>query len=148
MTEEVFTRSAEETEDLGERMGKELAPGMVVVLEGVLGSGKTTFVKGIARGLGIKERVTSSSFTIISEYEGPFPLVHIDLYRTNSDEELELLGLGEIIAGNAVYIIEWGEKARSFIPAHTKEVSIGIDANGNRKIEIREPGVPPGNPLN
>ena len=131
------TESADQTEQLGIRLGRQARPGMVIVLEGPLGSGKTTFTKGIAKGLNIRETVTSPSFTIIAEYEGSMPLVHVDLYRTGSDEELELLGLGEKLSGSAVCVIEWGEKAESFVPNESIRVSFEILEDGGRKIMLR-----------
>lgn len=88
-----------------------LGPGSVVALEGPLGAGKTTLVKGIAEALEIAEPITSPTFTIVSEYLGRFPLYHIDLYRVGSSEELELLGLEELIYGAGVSVVEWSDKA-------------------------------------
>jgi len=118
----VKTRTERETEEIGSALASDLSPGTVVALTGPLGSGKTVIVRGIARSLGIAEAVTSPSFTIVSEYEAPTPLVHVDLYRTGSDEELELLGLDEILARPAIIAVEWAEKATSFIRADDESV--------------------------
>lgn len=88
-----------------------LAAGSVVALEGLLGAGKTTFVKGIAEALGIDEQITSPTFTIVSEYLGVLPLYHIDLYRIGSSEEIELLGLEELVYGKGISVVEWADKA-------------------------------------
>ncbi len=137
MFHEVITHSADQTEDLGIRLGRNAHPGTIIVLEGPLGSGKTTITKGIAKGLGIEEIVTSPSFTIMAEYEGPIPMVHVDLYRTGSDEELELLGLREKLATDSVCVIEWGEKAEAFVPAGGIRIRLEILADGARKIVLR-----------
>jgi tRNA threonylcarbamoyladenosine biosynthesis protein TsaE len=106
------TRSAEETTGLGRHVGQLLRPGEVVLLTGELGTGKTTFVRGLAAGLGITDRVRSPSFQIARTHEGGrFPLVHIDLYRLGSATEVLDLGLEELISAPAVAAIEWGEKA-------------------------------------
>jgi len=88
-----------------------LEDGSIVALEGPLGAGKTTLVKGIAEALGIDEPITSPTFTIVSEYAGRLPLYHVDLYRVGSKEEIELLGLEELIYGRGVSVVEWSDKA-------------------------------------
>ena len=92
----VRTRTPQETEYLGQRMAKFLSPGDLISLTGDLGAGKTLFVQGVARGLGIKENVTSPTFTIIQEYYGGrLPLYHMDVYRLKSSQEMEDLGYEE-----------------------------------------------------
>ncbi len=133
------SKSPEETIEIGYRIGKILKPGMVVALEGKLGAGKTTLVKGIARALDINEEITSPSYIIISEYLGTYPLFHIDLYRINHSQELEDLGLEEIISSldlNGISVIEWSERAESMMPEDRIQVAIMIDADGNRIIDI------------
>ena len=106
------THSAAETTGLGEHVGGLLRPGEVVLLTGELGTGKTTFVRGLAAGLGVDERVRSPSFQIVRTHEGGrFPFVHVDLYRLGSASEVLDLGLEELMAPPAVSAIEWGEKA-------------------------------------
>ncbi len=106
------TRSAAETTGLGRHLGGLLRPGEVVLLTGELGTGKTTFVRGLAVGLGVNERVRSPSFQIVRTHEGGrYPFVHIDLYRLGSATEVLDLGLEELIAPPAVAAIEWGDKA-------------------------------------
>jgi len=104
------TRSAEETEALGEVLGQKLDSGDLVLLYGDLGTGKTTFVKGLARGLGVPEDtyVVSPSFVLINEYQGRVPLYHVDLYRL-SPEDVEELGLWELLS-QGVMVIEWAER--------------------------------------
>lgn len=129
------TEDAEATEAVARKIGSWLRQGSIIALTGPLGSGKTVFVRGIARGLGIEEPVTSPSFTIVSEYDAPLPLVHIDLYRTGSDEELELLGFEELLARPAVIAIEWAEKAMAHLPDQRIDVAFQI-AGEERVITI------------
>lgn len=128
--------SPEETEALGYVFARRVGRGTIIVLTGPLGSGKTTFVKGLARGLGIEDVIVSPSFVIMVEYEGSVPLCHIDLYRTGSDEELELLGLADKLAENAVIVVEWGEKAESLLPRDRVTVDFSIESDGTRTISI------------
>lgn len=130
------TRSAEESIDLGKRIGEIAESGMVIILDGLLGSGKTTLVKGIAEGLGVKDVVTSPSFTIMSEYVGRLPFIHIDLYRTGSDEELELLGFDQKLSENSVTAIEWGKKAEHFLPDRFIHIALKIADDDSRTISI------------
>jgi tRNA threonylcarbamoyladenosine biosynthesis protein TsaE len=131
-----ITRNQSETVKLGRRVGRVLKRGTVISLEGSLGAGKTTLVKGIALSLDIQEEVTSPSFTIMSVYEGSIPLYHIDLYRIETDEELDNLGLEDFLADDGVAVIEWGEKARAVYPEHTVRILFDIMKNGNRKIKL------------
>ncbi|HEX7321288.1 MAG TPA: tRNA (adenosine(37)-N6)-threonylcarbamoyltransferase complex ATPase subunit type 1 TsaE [bacterium] len=107
----VVSRSAQATIRLGQAIARILNVGDVVYLYGDLGSGKTTLTKGIARGLGIKTRVTSSSFVIATEYRGKIRLSHVDLYRL-SGQDIENLPLDEYLAEDGVTVIEWSERLR------------------------------------
>ena len=112
-TEEFTTHSAEETIQLGRHLARELKPGQTVVLRGELGAGKTTLVKGIAEGFqaASQEDVTSPTFTLIHEYRGPnVNIFHIDLYRIDTERELETLGLDDLFGDSNILLIEWGEK--------------------------------------
>lgn len=129
----------EETENLGRKIGTALSHGAVVSLSGPLGAGKTVLTKGIAQGLGVNSTITSPSFTIVVEHEGNIPLRHIDLYRTGSDEELELFGFTELTSGDGVTVIEWGEKALSFLDDDRVEVIISIRKDGSRELNITGP---------
>ncbi len=117
-----------------------LKPGSVITLDGPLGAGKTTFVKGIARALGILEVVTSPSFTIISEYHGTIPLYHMDLYRIDSIEEFELIGPEEMIDGDGISVIEWAHKVKDFFPERTIMISIKIEDDRKRTITVEGSG--------
>src|ERR1700678_78321 len=112
-TTETVTHSADETIAFGRTLAAELAPPLIVLLRGDLGAGKTTLVKGIAEGFDAApaEDVTSPTFTLIHEYRGPrVTLYHIDLYRIDTERELETLGLDDLLAPNCILLIEWGEK--------------------------------------
>src|SRR3984885_7769082 len=113
MTSETTTHSADETVALGRKLALDLAPPLIVLLRGDLGAGKTTLVKGLAEGFqaAAAEDVTSPTFTLIHEYRGPrVTLYHIDLYRIDTERELETLALDDLLAPNSILLIEWGEK--------------------------------------
>lgn len=113
MTRQTITNSAEETVALGRKLAAELSPPLLVLLRGDLGAGKTTLVKGIAEGFqaASADDVTSPTFTLVHEYRGPrVTLYHIDLYRIETQSQLETLGLDDLIAENSILLIEWGEK--------------------------------------
>lgn len=136
------TETPDHTIRLGLEIGKQLQPGSVVALHGPLGAGKTTLAKGIARSLNIEEALTSPSFTLIAEYEGsregnPVTLYHIDLYRISHPQEIEDLGMEEIVNGEGICVIEWAEKASEFLPESTIRVEIVIEDKGRRQIKIR-----------
>ncbi len=132
------TRSEEETIALGERIGRALAPGTVVLLTGELGAGKTTLVKGIAQGRGAAEcdQVSSPTFTLIHEYGWPPLVYHIDFYRLEDARELEALGLDEIFDRGAVAVIEWGERFREFMPPERIEIRLSAGEGDDRSIEL------------
>jgi len=129
-------KTVEDTINAGKKLGESLKKGMTAVLSGTLGAGKTIFVKGIALSLGIIENITSPSFTIMSVYKGKFKLYHIDLYRIESEEELEYLGITDTIYKDGISVIEWGERARDILPENTIYITIEIVKNNCRKIEI------------
>jgi tRNA threonylcarbamoyladenosine biosynthesis protein TsaE len=119
MTREITTQSAEETIAFGRTLTELLAPPKLVLLRGDLGAGKTTLVKGIAAAFEAAEEedVTSPTFTLVHEYRGPRAnLYHIDLYRIDTQRELETLGLDDLRAeGNSILLVEWGEKFPRFL---------------------------------
>jgi tRNA threonylcarbamoyladenosine biosynthesis protein TsaE len=139
--ERLESHSAQQTIDLGTELGRRLHRGDVVALHGPLGAGKTTLVKGIALSLHIQEPVTSPSFTLIAEYEGyleglPVVLYHVDLYRIGHPQEIEDLGLEEILNGSGICVIEWAEKASDFLPESAIQVKVGLLEGQNRLLEI------------
>ncbi len=108
---EYRTHSESETETVGEALATTLSPGTVIAFTGDLGAGKTAFTRGLARGLGISERVTSPTFTIVNEYEGGrLPLFHFDMYRLESSEELFDIGWEDYLRRGGVCAVEWSEK--------------------------------------
>lgn len=108
---EYITHGEGETEALGERLGETILPGAVIAFTGDLGAGKTAFTRGLARGLGVTERVTSPTFTIVNEYEGGrLPLFHFDMYRLESSDELFDIGWEDYLHRNGVCAVEWSEK--------------------------------------
>jgi tRNA threonylcarbamoyladenosine biosynthesis protein TsaE len=130
-TQEFITHSADQTISLGRELARMLAPPRLVLLRGDLGAGKTTLVKGIAEGFhaASQENVTSPTFTLVHEYRGPdVNVYHIDLYRVDTPRQLETLGLDDLIADNAVLLIEWGEKFARFV--RERDVEIAIDCLG------------------
>ncbi|MDR3333592.1 MAG: tRNA (adenosine(37)-N6)-threonylcarbamoyltransferase complex ATPase subunit type 1 TsaE [Treponema sp.] len=132
---EFISSSPEETMALGERIARFLHQGSIVALRGGLGAGKTYLTKGIARGLGVSEEVTSPTYTIISEYEGNLPFYHIDAYRLQGDDDFSALGGEEILYGAGVSVIEWSE--RISIPEYAIIVELEIRESNHRKILIR-----------
>jgi len=125
------THSAEETTELGCRLSAELKPGSIVLLRGDLGAGKTTMVKGIAEGFQAAkaDEVTSPTFTLIHEYRGPLvTLYHIDLYRIDTQRELDTLALDDLMTPHSILLIEWGEKFARF--AKERDVEIAIEHGG------------------
>jgi tRNA threonylcarbamoyladenosine biosynthesis protein TsaE len=130
------THGAQQTKELGMRVGKKLKPGNALCLYGELGTGKTVFVKGIAQALGIEERqIASASFIIIAEHEGVMPLYHIDLYRIDSADEIDELGLYEYIFGNGIAVIEWAERLPETLP-EAIIVKIFYAGENERQIDI------------
>lgn len=129
-----ITKSDDETKKLGEVFAKELRPGDIVFLYGNLGFGKTTFVKGVALGLGIKTRIISPTFTIVRQHKN---LYHIDLYRIETEKQLDDLGLHEIIEEkNSIKLIEWPEKLQLIGNKHWKVRFKLENDQDNRTIEI------------
>lgn len=135
---EVLTSSTEETMRFAEKIGKAVQPGTVIVLEGDLGAGKTTFTKGLALGLGITRVVNSPTFTIIKEYHGRIPLYHMDVYRLENSEED--LGFDEYFEGDGVTVVEWASKIQDQLPPHYIELTITRMGEDKRKINIRAIG--------
>jgi tRNA threonylcarbamoyladenosine biosynthesis protein TsaE len=116
------TRGADETHALGRRIGALLRAGDVVVLDGELGSGKTVLAKGIAVGLGITEPVVSPTFTLVREYDAPTPLVHVDVYRLDHLQELHDLGFDDLVGGDAITVVEWGNRVSALLPGDRLDV--------------------------
>ena len=122
---EVISNSPQETEALGASLAAQLAPGDILAFTGDLGAGKTAFTRGLARGLGIQERVTSPTFTIVNEYEGGrLPLFHFDMYRLGSSDELFDIGWEDYLARGGVCAVEWSEQTEDALPSNAIRVTI------------------------
>jgi len=134
----MISTSPEQTRELGEKLAKNLKPGDVVALEGELGSGKTCFVQGMAKGLGVSQKafVRSPSFTLLNQYEGRIPLYHLDFYRLNHVEDLGDLGLEEYFDSHGVTVIEWAHKFIESLPKRTIHVHFEIIDENTREINV------------
>ena len=122
---EFLTHSEAETEELGRRLAERLTPGTVVAYRGGLGMGKTAFTRGLARGLGCRERVTSPTFTIVNEYGGGrLPLFHFDMYRLEGAEDLFDIGWDDYLDRCGVCAVEWSERAEEALPPETVRVTL------------------------
>jgi len=138
---EVITKSARETEELGQKLAVSLKKGKIIGLYGELGSGKTTFVKGLAKGLGIKERIVSPTFVFIRPYacrqtKGSF--YHVDLYRLEGSQDAQGLGLEEIFAERkAIVVIEWAGKIKGILPKKRIDIFFEYHKENERKVIIK-----------
>lgn len=133
----IKTQTPIETEELGRRIGEKLGKGDVVSLRGSLGAGKTVIAKGIARALSIEEAIVSPTFTLVQEYEGREKLYHLDIYRLSGEDEFESMGGEEFLYPDGITLIEWSEKIDSMLPEGTIFISITINDDLSRSIEIR-----------
>jgi len=134
---QVVTHSEEETMALAEKLVAHFSPGDVVVLTGPLGAGKTAFVRGLARGLGLdEETVNSPSFAIVNEYPGKNPLYHFDLYRIGDPEELREVGWYDYLGRHGLVAVEWGEKAGEYLPANYYHIEFHLEGENDRAIDV------------
>lgn len=130
-----ITHSPDETRALGRTLAQALQGGAVVAFTGDLGAGKTAFVSGMAEGLGIEERVTSPTFTIVNEYEGGrLPLFHFDMYRLGSADELFHIGWEDYLARNGVCAVEWSENVDEALDGDSIRVDISRGEDDNTRI--------------
>ena len=139
---QITTRSIGETQDLSQKLGGLVKQPLIIALRGDLGSGKTAFVQGLARGLEVPAGyyVTSPTFTLINEYPGRLPLVHVDLYRLEKIDDLEDIGLDELLYDQAVIAIEWSEKLTGRQPAGQLLVTMEIIDDECRKLSLDATG--------
>jgi tRNA threonylcarbamoyladenosine biosynthesis protein TsaE len=122
---------------LGERLGKAAPGGTVLALRGGLGAGKTTFAKGLARGLGVEDEVTSPTYTIVSEYEGRLRLHHIDAYRLSGSEDFESVGGSDLVADpGGICVIEWSERIEAALPPSAARAEIRVLDDGSRTLRL------------
>jgi len=136
MCASLVTTAPEETDAAGERLGATLGPGDVVALSGELGAGKTVFVQGLVRALGVTSWATSPTFVLVNEYRGRLPVHHVDAYRTASLAELLDLGVEEMMDGDGVTIIEWAERLEPVLPPRAVRVRIAGVGDEPRRITI------------
>jgi len=134
----IISHSPEQTIEFGRRIAQDLRAGSVLALIGELGAGKTALVKGIARGLGIAQEVTSPTFTLIHEYRsGRLPLYHVDLYRLDAVEQALAIGIEEYLPRpDGVTVIEWAEKIESLLPPRTSRIHFTALSETSRRIEV------------
>ena len=135
---EIETNSEHETKEIAETLASLIKPGTVITLEGDLGAGKTTFTKGLAKGLEIKRAVTSPTFTILKQYEGTLTLNHIDAYRLEDSEED--IGLDDYIYGDGVTVIEWAKFIDDFLPTERLALTIEFIDERKRKLTFQPIG--------
>ena len=130
-----ISHSVEDTENLGASLSKVLSPGDIVAFTGDLGAGKTAFIRGMAAGLGLEDRVTSPTYTIVNEYIGNIPLFHFDLYRLGGSDELYDIGWEDYISRGGICAVEWSERAADELHDCVK-VSISRISDIERCIKI------------
>jgi tRNA threonylcarbamoyladenosine biosynthesis protein TsaE len=130
----VTTSSADATRALGAALAGVLRPGDVVVLEGDLGAGKTTFAQGVGRALGVDEPMVSPTFTIVREYDGAVPIAHVDVYRLDTLGELHDLGFEDVLDGRRVTLVEWGDVVAQALPRDRVAVRIERGATDDERI--------------
>lgn len=129
--------SPAQTRSIGEELAAKLRPGDVLVLKGELGAGKSELTRGLARGLGVKETVTSPSFTILNVYDsGITPLYHFDWYRIESAEELYELGMDEYLGGDGIAVVEWAERCPEVLPENCIRAELHVTGEESREILI------------
>ena len=134
MTYKIRTTSLEQTQDIAYKIGKWVSNGMILTLEGDLGAGKTTFTKGLAKGLGINRNVNSPTFNIIKEYQGRIPLYHMDVYRLESGGDD--IGLDDYLFGYGVCVIEWASRIEDLLPMERLDIKIFREGENQRCIEL------------
>ena len=129
-----ISNSEQETEEIGAHFARDLPDGSVVAMYGNLGAGKTAFVRGMARGMGIEAHVSSPTFTIVNEYPGPRELIHFDMYRLSSPDELFDIGWEDYLSRGAVCAVEWSENVRDAF--YGDEINVTIEKTGDTERRI------------
>ena len=140
--ETIISRSPEETRNHGILLARTLSPGDLVAFRGDLGSGKTCMIQGICQGLEVSGQVNSPTFILINEYRGilnthPIPVYHFDLYRLNTQSELEDLGAEEYFYGPGICLVEWSERAGDLLPSRRRDMSLEYISDTERRITSR-----------
>ncbi len=131
--DDFLSKSVEETEGFAEQFSKRLSGNEIIAMYGDLGAGKTCFTRGLARGLGVNDGVSSPTFAIVNEYSGQYPIYHFDMYRIEDWNDLESIGFFDYI-NNGVIIIEWSENIEGALPSEIIKVYIDKNDNENERI--------------
>ena len=137
----LISRSPQATQAIGSKLGEIMKPGDVILLIGELGAGKTCFVQGLARGLGVEENISSPSFVLLRQYNGRLPLYHVDLYRLEKLPEIADLGLDDYFYSEGVSVIEWANRALELLPAEHLLIELKIVSARQRRIALTPEGV-------
>jgi len=137
------SNSPDDTLAIARALGEALRPGDVVALTGDLGAGKTLFCKGVGEALGIApDRIVSPTFTSVAEHAGTVPLLHIDAYRLGTPREAEEIGMRDLLPGDGVCLVEWGEKIAELLPTECIQVTFTISGDDRREIAVAAPDHP------
>jgi tRNA threonylcarbamoyladenosine biosynthesis protein TsaE len=139
-TLDFISHSEAQTRRLGARLAAWLSPGDVLALMGDLGSGKTRWVQGVCLGLGVSDPVISPTFTLVNEYQGRYPVYHIDLYRLTNVAETTTFGLDDYLYGSGVSLIEWADRAKKFLPPEYLTVELHHLEETKRRVVLRPQG--------
>ena len=137
----IYSQNEEELISIGQKLGRLLNSGDIIVLSGDLGAGKTTLTKGIAKGLDVSQMIKSPTYTIVREYEGRLPLYHLDVYRIGDIEEMDEIGYEDYVFGEGVCLIEWANLIEEILPDHYQKITIRKDLEKGfdyREIEMEE----------
>ena len=141
-TLELLTDSPDETQAVGKAIVPALRSGDVISLTGDLGAGKTTFVQGVARALGVTDRVVSPTFTLVRQYEGTLPVYHFDIYRLDNLQDVLDLGFEEILDLGGIVFIEWGDAIEALLPEAYLQIELTIPGeDSRRRLEIAARGL-------
>lgn len=131
--DDFLSHSVEQTEEFAEEFSKNLNGNEIIAMYGELGAGKTAFARGLARGLGVEDSVSSPTFAIVNEYQGVYPIYHFDMYRIESWNDLDSIGFFDYI-DNGVIIIEWSENIEGALPDDIIRININKTSNENERI--------------
>jgi len=133
----LHSHSTSTTHDIGRVIGSHVSPGDIVLLSGSLGAGKTTLTQGIVWGLGSSEYARSPTFVLVNEYSADVPVYHMDLYRLDTFEEVDGLGLDDYLYGDGVCVIEWADKTPGYFPERHLLVSIRVVSDAEREFTVK-----------
>jgi len=139
-TLDFISHSEPQTHRLGARLGDLLQPGDVLALIGDLGTGKTRWIQGVCQGLAVTDRVISPTFTLVNEYDGTWPIYHIDLYRLNNVLETDTFGLEEYMYGSGITLIEWADRATEILPPDHLTIELYHLSETRRRVVLRPQG--------